>query len=96
MAKTTTIGEDPNRAMPPGQPLAADRIVSEDDAGSAAIADEAEAERGGASSPAPNASSETTPGSGHPVPSAAGEADTTPDEDPSTGRQGHVEAGMRS
>ncbi|MBB3998960.1 hypothetical protein [Aureimonas pseudogalii] len=96
MAKTTTIGEDPNQAMPQGQPLAADRIVSEDDAGSAAMADEAAAERGEGSLVAANPSPEAAPAGAHPSAGDAAEADTTPDEDPSAQRQGHVEAGMRS
>jgi len=96
MAKTTTIGEDPNRAMPPGQPLAADRIVSEDDAGSAAIADEAEAERGGELPSGERTSPEIAPAGDIPSAADVSQADTTPDEDPSAQRQGHVEAGMRS
>ena len=96
MAKTTTIGEDPNQAMPQGQPLAADRIVSEDDAGSAAMADEADAERGRGAPKGTTISPEAAPAGGIPSASDVSEADTTPDEDPAAQRQGHVEAGMRS
>lgn len=60
MATPTKIGENPNDKMPAGKPLHPDRIVSEDDAGSAAMQREEQEERGEPDCPAPDADGEAT------------------------------------